>query len=47
MWLDWDSGKAARNLAKHRVSFEEAATVYADPYALSDRDWRHSVSEDR
>jgi uncharacterized DUF497 family protein len=30
----WDSRKAARNLEKHGVSFEEAATVFADPDAL-------------
>jgi len=27
----WDSDKAERNLAKHGVSFEEAATVFSDP----------------
>jgi uncharacterized DUF497 family protein len=32
--FDWDTNKAASNLAKHKVSFEEAATVFADP--LSD-----------
>jgi uncharacterized DUF497 family protein len=29
----WDSKKAASNLRKHGVSFEEAATVFADPLA--------------
>jgi uncharacterized DUF497 family protein len=47
MLFDWDSGKAVKNLAKHRVSFEEAVTVYADAYALTDPDWRHSIGEDR
>lgn len=32
--FEWDSGKAARNLAKHGVSFPEAATVFADPLAI-------------
>jgi uncharacterized DUF497 family protein len=32
--FEWDSAKAARNLTKHRVSFPEAATVFADPLAL-------------
>jgi hypothetical protein len=27
----WDSAKAEKNLAKHGVRFEEAATVFADP----------------
>jgi Ribonuclease toxin, BrnT, of type II toxin-antitoxin system len=29
--FEWDPQKAARNLAKHGVSFEEAATVFGDP----------------
>jgi uncharacterized DUF497 family protein len=29
----WDPKKAASNLEKHRVSFEEAASVFADPLA--------------
>jgi uncharacterized DUF497 family protein len=29
--FEWDPRKAAANLAKHRVSFEEAATVFGDP----------------
>jgi uncharacterized DUF497 family protein len=32
--FEWDLGKAASNLAKHAVSFEEAATVFADPNVL-------------
>ena len=32
--FEWDQLKAERNLAKHGVSFEEAATVFADPLAL-------------
>jgi len=30
----WDSEKAARNLAKHGVSFEEASEVFFDPFVL-------------
>ena len=30
----WDAKKAASNLRKHGVSFDEAATVFADPLAL-------------
>lgn len=29
--FEWDEDKAASNLKKHRVSFQEAATVFADP----------------
>lgn len=32
--FEWDSAKAESNLAKHGVSFPEAATVFADPLAV-------------
>lgn len=32
--FEWDDAKAASNLAKHGVSFPEAATVFADPFAV-------------
>lgn len=32
--FEWDSTKAESNLAKHGVSFPEAATVFADPMAV-------------
>jgi uncharacterized protein len=32
--FEWDSTKAASNLLKHGVSFPEAATVFADPFAV-------------
>jgi len=32
--FEWDSAKAESNLAKHGVSFFEAATVFADPMAV-------------
>ena len=32
--FSWDARKARINLEKHGVSFEEAATVFADPEAL-------------
>jgi uncharacterized protein len=34
----WDPEKAASNLRKHRVSFETAARVFADPFALAEQD---------
>lgn len=45
--FEWDAAKAAANLAKHGVSFEEASTVFADPLALSRPDPRHSRDEPR
>lgn len=32
--FEWDSAKAASNVTKHGVSFFEAATVFADPWAV-------------
>jgi uncharacterized DUF497 family protein len=32
--FEWDSNKAAANQQKHRVSFEEAATVFSGPLAV-------------
>ena len=33
--IEWDEEKARRNVRKHRVSFEEAATVFCDPLSLT------------
>lgn len=43
----WDAAKAAENLKKHGVSFEEAATVFQDPLAKIHADPDHSGSERR
>jgi uncharacterized protein len=43
----WDARKAARNLEKHDVSFEEAATVFTDPEGLEWEDLEHSHYENR
>jgi uncharacterized DUF497 family protein len=45
--FEWDPQKAAANLAKHKVSFEGAATVFGDPLGRIVADPRHSVDEDR
>ncbi len=47
MVFEWDPEKAAANLAKHGVSFEEAATIFADANALDGPDLRHSAVEAR
>jgi len=45
--FSWDSRKARKNLEKHGVSFEEAATVFSDPDALEWTDSSHSKEEER
>lgn len=47
MEFEWDAGKAAANVVKHRVSFEEAATVFGDPLGRIVADPRHSSEEER
>ena len=45
--FDWDPRKAAANLRKHGVSFEEAQTAFLDEEALVIDDPDHSEAEDR
>jgi len=45
--FEWDGRKAGRNLKKHGVSFEEAATVFGDPLSLTIEDPLHSTDQDR
>lgn len=47
MRFEWDEDKAAANLTKHGVSFEEARQVFADPAGLLERDEEHSGDEPR
>ncbi|MFN0145928.1 MAG: BrnT family toxin [Dehalococcoidia bacterium] len=47
MEFEWDAGKAERNLTKHGVSFQEAETVFGDPFELTIPDQAHSRSESR
>jgi uncharacterized DUF497 family protein len=47
MDFEWDPAKAASNLAKHKVSFHEAATVFGDPAAITFSDPDQSEDEDR
>ena len=45
--FEWDEGKVAVNFGKHKVSFEEAQTVFYDPLAcIFDDEW-HSTDEPR
>jgi uncharacterized DUF497 family protein len=45
--FEWDTNKAASNLAKHGIGFAEAATVFGDPDALTISDPEHSQTEQR
>jgi uncharacterized DUF497 family protein len=45
--FEWDARKAAANLAKHGVEFEEAVTAFGDPDALDGPDIQHSSREAR
>ena len=45
--FEWDPKKAASNLRKHRVSFEDAQTVFADQNAKLIDDPDHSEDEER
>lgn len=47
MRFEWDKDKAARNVAKHGVSFLEAATVFGDPLSDTFDDPDHSAGEHR
>ena len=45
--FEWDPEKAQSNLKKHRVSFEEASTVFDDPLFITFLDEEHSIDEER
>ena len=47
MRFSWDPSKAARNLDKHGVSFDDAQTVFDDDLFLVFADPDHSTEEDR
>ncbi|MEX8518361.1 MAG: BrnT family toxin [Leptothrix sp. (in: b-proteobacteria)] len=45
--FEWDPEKAAANVKKHHVSFEEAKSVFFDDFAVQFFDENHSAEEDR
>ena len=47
MLFDWDPEKAKANLKNHKVSFEEAQTVFNDPLFIIFADPDHSIEENR
>ena len=47
MDFEWSHDKAASNLRKHGVSFEDAARVFLDPNRIETFDGREAYGEDR
>ncbi len=45
--FDWDKKKAALNVKKHGITFEEAQSVFSDQNARLIHDPEHSIEEDR
>lgn len=45
--FDWDENKATANFRKHKVSFDEAKTVFGDPFSVTKNDPLHSLDEHR
>ena len=45
--FEWDASKATANLRKHRVSFDEAKSIFYDEFAVQFFDDEHSSDEDR
>ena len=45
--FEWDANKAQANLKKHRIGFDEAKTIFADPHSITYVDEFHSDDEER
>lgn len=45
--FEWDEKKEKENIKKHRISFEEAKTVFNDPFSITIHDPHHSIDETR
>jgi uncharacterized DUF497 family protein len=45
--FEWDEAKAKANVRKHRITFEEARTVFYDPLSITIPDPQHSGHEAR
>ncbi len=45
--VEWDRQKAASNFRKHRITFDEASTIFTDPLASIFDDEEHSHEEGR
>ena len=47
MRFEWDEHKNLANINKHKISFEQASTVFLDRYAIIFQDVEHSKTEER
>ncbi len=47
LFFEWDGDKAESNIIKHKVSFEEASTIFADNCSITIDDPVHSLNEKR
>jgi uncharacterized DUF497 family protein len=45
--FEWDEDKGKANLKKHKVSFDEASTVFGDPLAYIFDDEEHSTEDEK
>jgi uncharacterized DUF497 family protein len=45
LFFSWDDRKAAANVRKHGISFEEAATIFEDPLLITVPDRKHANGE--
>lgn len=45
--FEWDDNKARINFEKHKISFDEARTIFADPFLVTFVDEFHSNKEER
>ncbi|MFW5637468.1 MAG: BrnT family toxin [Thermodesulfobacteriota bacterium] len=45
--FEWDIHKAIQNRKKHKVSFEEASTIFGDVLSITKEDPLHSGDEER
>lgn len=47
MDLEWNARKADANFRKHGVTFQEASTIFGDPFSVTSEDPDHSLDESR
>ncbi len=47
MQFEWDKDKEKSNIKKHKLSFDEAVTVFYDPLSATFNDPDHSIGEHR
>lgn len=47
MQFEWDVDKAEKNFKKHKITFEEASSVFYDHLAITGIDPDHSIVEER